>query len=413
MTAPSSLVDIDEELIERFQRFFDDVNMVEVGEGLSTDLVVYKLPIDPAFPPVKQKLRKFKTDMSVKIKEEVTEHLEAKTDECQEAFDKIKGYLSNPHVLVLPELGRPLIIYLIILDNSFGYVMGQHDITGRKEQGIYYFSKKFTSYEVEHTPLERTCCSLTWVAHKLKHYLSSYTTYLISYLDPLKYIIQKLMPTGRLAKWQILLTEFDIIYVTRTAMKAQALANHLAENPVDEEYEPWKTYFPDEEVMHVDKVDKEENTSWKLFIDGAANIKEFGHIPRIHNEVADALATLASILHHPDKAYIDSLHIQVRDQHAYYNVTEEELDGEPWFHDIREYIRMGVYPVQATRDQKRTIHHLASGFFFSGGVFYKRTLDLGLLRCIDARQATTIMTEVHFGVCGLNMSGYVLAKKIL
>ncbi|XP_070005323.1 uncharacterized protein [Nicotiana sylvestris] len=40
--------------------------------GLSTDLVVHKLPTDPAFPPIKQKLQKFKTDMSVKIKEEIT-----------------------------------------------------------------------------------------------------------------------------------------------------------------------------------------------------------------------------------------------------------------------------------------------------------------------------------------------------
>ncbi|XP_070030063.1 uncharacterized protein [Nicotiana sylvestris] len=70
---------------------------------------------------------------------------------------------------------------------------------------------------------------------------------------------------------------------------------------------------------------------------------EFRHIPRIHNEVDDALDTLASILHHPDKAYVDPLHIQVHDQHAYCNVVEEKLDGEPWFHDIKEYIMMGVY----------------------------------------------------------------------
>ncbi|XP_070014725.1 uncharacterized protein [Nicotiana sylvestris] len=50
---------------------------------------------------------------------------------------------------------------------------------------------------------------------------------------------------------------------------------------------------------------------------------KFRHIPRIHNEVADALATLASMLHHLDKAYVDPLHIQVRDQHAYCNVVEE------------------------------------------------------------------------------------------
>ncbi|XP_070008349.1 uncharacterized protein [Nicotiana sylvestris] len=46
--------------------------------GLNTDLVVHKLPTDPTFPPVKQKLRKFKTDMSVKIKEEITKQLGAK-----------------------------------------------------------------------------------------------------------------------------------------------------------------------------------------------------------------------------------------------------------------------------------------------------------------------------------------------
>ena len=31
-------------------------------------------------------------------------------------------------------------------------------------------------------------------------------------------------------------------------MKAHALADHLAENHVDEKYEPLKTYFHDEEV---------------------------------------------------------------------------------------------------------------------------------------------------------------------
>ncbi|XP_019239652.1 PREDICTED: uncharacterized protein LOC109219633 [Nicotiana attenuata] len=253
-------------------------------------------------------------------------------------------------------------------------------------------------------------------------------------------------------------------------MKAQA----LAENLVDEEYEPLRTYFPDEEVMHIDEAEKDEKPVWKLFFDGAANMKgvrigavlisetgnhypvtahlrfyctnnmaeyeacilvlrlavdmgvqevlvlgdsdlsvELRHIPRIHNEVADALATLASMLHHPNKAYIDPLHIRVPDQHAYYNVVEEELDDEPWFHDIMEYIKSGVYPVQATRDQKRTIRRLASRFFLTGGILYKRTQDLGLLRCIDAKQASTIMAEVHSGVCGPHMSGYVLGKKIL
>ncbi|XP_075087615.1 uncharacterized protein LOC142169625 [Nicotiana tabacum] len=162
------------------------------------------------------------------------------------------------------------------MDSSFGCVLGQHDATGKKEQAIYYLSKIFTTCEAKYTRLERTCCALTWVAQKLRHYLLAYTTYLIYQMDPLKYIFQKPMPTGRLAKWQILLTEFDIVYVTRTAMKAQALADHLAEKSVDDEYESLNTYFPDEEVNLVEEVVQDDSQIWKLYFDGAVNIKGIG-----------------------------------------------------------------------------------------------------------------------------------------
>ena len=141
-------------------------------------------------------------------------------------------------------------LYLSVSDNAFGCVLGQHDETGKKEKAIYYISKKFNPYESRYTLLERTCCALTWLAQKFRHYLSSYTAYLISRMDPLNYIFQKAMPTGKLAKWQMLLSEFDIVYVTQKAIKAQALADHLAET-VDEEYEPLMTYFHDEEVSFV------------------------------------------------------------------------------------------------------------------------------------------------------------------
>ena len=194
------------------------------------------------------------------------------TSECQQAFDKIKDYLSNPPVLVPPESGRPLLLYISVLDNAFSCILGQHDETGRKEQAIYYMSKKFTSCEARYSLLERTCCALTWVAQKLRHYLSSHTTYLISRMDPLKYIFQKPMPTGKLAKWQILLSEFDIVYVTQKAVKAQALADHMAENPVDDDYRPLKTYFPDEEVAFVGEDISEEYDGWRMFFDGAKNL---------------------------------------------------------------------------------------------------------------------------------------------
>ncbi|XP_070009820.1 uncharacterized protein [Nicotiana sylvestris] len=55
-------------------------------------------------------------------------------------------------------------------------------------------------------------------------------------------------------------------------MKAQALADHLAENLVDEEYQPLSTYFPDEEVNSVEVIPEDTN-AWKMFFDGAVNAK--------------------------------------------------------------------------------------------------------------------------------------------
>ena len=62
-------------------------------------------------------------------------------DGCQGAFDKIKKYLQEPPILVPPVPGRPLIMYLIVLDESMGCVLGQHDDTGKKEHVIYYHNK--------------------------------------------------------------------------------------------------------------------------------------------------------------------------------------------------------------------------------------------------------------------------------
>ena len=45
-------------------------------------------------------------------------------DECQTAFDKIKEYLQEPPVLMPPVEGRPLIMYLTVLENSIGCVLG-------------------------------------------------------------------------------------------------------------------------------------------------------------------------------------------------------------------------------------------------------------------------------------------------
>ena len=52
---------------------------------------------------------------------------------------------------------------------------------------------------------------------------------------------------GRTARWLLLLSEFDITYVTKKSIKGRAIAEHLAEHPIKEEHE-FKDCFPDEEI---------------------------------------------------------------------------------------------------------------------------------------------------------------------
>ncbi|XP_070025327.1 uncharacterized protein [Nicotiana sylvestris] len=68
---------------------------------------------------------------------------------------------------------------------------------------------------------------------------------------------------------------------------------------------------------------------------------EFQHVPRNQNEFVDALATLSSMIQHPDKNFIDPIPVKIYNQLAYCSHVEEEADGKPWFHDIKEYLEKG------------------------------------------------------------------------
>ena len=49
-----------------------------------------------------------------------------------------------------------------------------------------------------------------------------YTMRLISRMDPIKYIFEKPALTRKISHWQMLLFEFNIVFVMRKAIKGQA-----------------------------------------------------------------------------------------------------------------------------------------------------------------------------------------------
>ena len=171
-------------------------------------------------------------------------------DDCQEEFGRIKQCLMNPLVLMPPVPRRPLILYMTVLDESMGCMLGKLERAAYylRERLVYYLSKKFTTCEMNYSLLERTCCTLVRASHRLRQYMLSHTTWLVSKMDSFKYIFEKPALTGRIARWQVLLSKFDIVYVTQKPIKGSALADYLAQQPLND-YQPMHPEFPDQDIM--------------------------------------------------------------------------------------------------------------------------------------------------------------------
>ena len=154
-------------------------------------------------------------------------------EECQQAFEAIKSYLTNPSVLQLPRLGKTLTLYLAIEKEAVGAMLAQEG-DDRIEHAVYYLSKKLLPYEAKYELVEKTCLAVIWAMKKLRHYFQSYRVQAVSRHDPLRYLQQTPSLTGKLARWLVLLTEFDIDYMANKVVKGRAVANFLDQNPIDD-----------------------------------------------------------------------------------------------------------------------------------------------------------------------------------
>ena len=76
--------------------------------------------------------------------------------------------------------------------------------------------------------MEKLLLALITAAKKLRHYFESHPITVVTSF-PLKSVLRKPELTGRLAKWSIYLTRYDINYKPRTAVKSQVLADFVAD----------------------------------------------------------------------------------------------------------------------------------------------------------------------------------------
>ncbi|XP_077222122.1 uncharacterized protein LOC143855964 [Tasmannia lanceolata] len=336
---------------------------------------------------------------------------------------------------------------------AMGCMLAQQDPESKRERAIYYVSKKMLEYEQKYTILEKTCLALVWATQKLRHYLLSNRVLLLSRMDPLKYLFEKPALTGKTARWLLLLSKFDITYITQKSIKGRVIAEQLADS-LAENNEFLKAEFPDEEIMtvedefkctnnmaeyeaciagleaamalHIQDLDVfgdsiliicQTNGNWKTRDDKLIlyntyleslvrkfrNIT-FTHLSRTKNHFAHALATLASML--DISATMEVQPLEVRLQWAPTHVNAIEIAarcsyGKPWYTDIKNLILGKGHPPEFSGKERRSLQKLAVNFVICGEELYRRSFDGIQLLCIDEDQAAELIEQTHEGLHSL------------
>ena len=96
------------------------------------------------------------------------------------------------------------------------------------QKPVYYASRALRGAEERYPPMEKLAFALVTVARKLKPYFQAHAMNVMTD-KPLRGEMSNPKAAGQLTLWAIELSEFDIKYQPRTAIKGQIVADFIAE----------------------------------------------------------------------------------------------------------------------------------------------------------------------------------------
>ena len=142
------------------------------------------------------------------------------TDECQQAFEDLKAYLASTPLLSPSKPGEELYLYLAVSPHAISLALIREE--GKVQKPIYYTNKALRGVEERYPAIEKLAFSLVTAARKLRPYFQAHVINVLTG-HPLKKAMNKLKAAGRLIQWAIELSESDVRYKPREAIKAQVL----------------------------------------------------------------------------------------------------------------------------------------------------------------------------------------------
>ena len=143
------------------------------------------------------------------------------TNACQDAFEKLKEYLTTPPLLAYPRSDREYQISCDASNECIGFILEQKDDDG-KTRPVAYGGRALRGSELAWTITEKECLAVVEAIKVYHPYLAN--THFDIYTDhiALKWLQSVKQMTGRLARWSLLLQGYDFTIYHRPGKKNTA-----------------------------------------------------------------------------------------------------------------------------------------------------------------------------------------------
>jgi len=147
-------------------------------------------------------------------------------DRCEEIFKQLKDFLTCPSIIQKSRPDQPILVYLAALEEATSVALVQED--EGEEQPIYFVSWTFHATKTRYQMIEKVALALVFTARRMRPYFQNHS--IIVRIDyPIFKILCKSDLVGRMIGWLVELSEFDIRYQPRGAIKSQCLADFSVE----------------------------------------------------------------------------------------------------------------------------------------------------------------------------------------
>ena len=113
-------------------------------------------------------------------------------------------------------MGEELYLYLAVTPHAVSSALVREE--GRAQKPVYYTSRALRGAERRYPQIEKLAFTLITTSRKLRHYFQAHVINVMTD-HPLKKAMNKLEATGRLIQWVVKLSEFNIKYQLKHAIK--------------------------------------------------------------------------------------------------------------------------------------------------------------------------------------------------